>query len=353
MKKALFSIFLGISVIIAGCSGGGEEVQQTEELVKTVNVNTQLITPSNFESYLKLIGSVETSNDIMISAEVSGRVLEHLVSEGAAIKKGQPILKIDDSKLLSEEKRLTAATEQAKENYERLERIYTEDGIGSELNYLTAKYAFQQSQSALESIQVDLKNTEIVAPFNGIVETIMVEEGEMASPGTPVVRLIGSDEFIVSAGVPARYSDVVDTGDKVKLWFDTQAQDTLTGTISYVANAIDNQNRTFKIEVLLPNENNFYKVDMLANMQLQTLQEDSVLMVSEEYVYSANDDYVVYVLDKNEEGKDIAKQVKVTLGPDFKTNVIVRGGLEVGDKLITVGSAFLKNGTRLNVIESK
>ena len=117
--------------------------------------------------------------------------------------------------------------------------------------------------------------------------------------------------------------------------------------------AIDNQNRTFKIEVLLPNENNFYKVDMLANMQLQTLQEDSVLMVSEEYVYSANDDYVVYVLDKNEEGKDIAKQVKVTLGPDFKTNVIVRGGLEVGDKLITVGSAFLKNGTRLNVIESK
>ena len=95
------------------------------------------------------------------------------------MKKGQTIVKIDDSKLRQEMFRLQAMTSQAKEQYERLKKVYEEDEIGSELDYLNAKYAYEQTNSALESIKVDLENTNIKAPFNGEVETIMVEEGEI------------------------------------------------------------------------------------------------------------------------------------------------------------------------------
>ena len=83
--------------------------------------------------------------------------------------------------------------------------------------------------------------------------------------------MIGADQFvIVAAGVPARYANVVELGDKVDVWFDTQVQDTLAGTIVYVANSIDPSNRTFKIDIQTSSGQTYYKVDMIANLRLNT-----------------------------------------------------------------------------------
>lgn len=348
MKKITLFASLLIIVALAACSGG-EEVQNTpdEELIKSVNITTQLIQPSTFESFVRVVGTVETSNDIMISAEVSGKVTSHNVKEGDQVKKGQVILKIDDSKLKQEKARLEAMTSQAKENYERLKKVYEEDGIGSEIDYLNARYAFQQSNSALESIKVDLANTSITAPFNGSIESKMVEVGEMVSPGTPVVRIIGSDDYIISAGVPARYADVISADDNVQIWFDTQGSDTLDGTISFAGNSINPQNRTFRIEIDLPEKANQYKVDMIANLRLQTNKQENVLVISEEYVYSKPEGYVVYVLSKDDKGHNVADERMVNLGLSYKTGVIIESGLDIGDQLITLGSAFLDDGMRV------
>ncbi len=348
MKKV--SLFASLLLLIAfgACSGGEEAQTQTEEeLVKSVNITTKTVKPSTFASYVRVVGTVETSNDIMISAEVSGRVVSHNVKEGETVRKGKTIMKIDDSKLVQEKTRLEAVTAQAKENYDRLKKVYDEDGIGSEIDYLNAKYAYQQSNSSLESIKVDLANTNIKAPFNGVVESKMVEVGEMVSPGTPVVRLIGSDDYIISAGVPARYADVVTSGDEVEVWFDTQISDTLNGTISFAASSINPQNRTFRIEIDLPKKENQYKVDMIANIRLRTNQQEGVLVISEEFVYSKENGYVVYVLAENEAGQAVAEERTVSLGLSYKTDVIIENGLQAGDQLITLGSAFLDDGMRV------
>lgn len=348
MKKV--SLFASLLILIAfGACSGGEEAQTTteEELVKSVNITTETIYPSTFASYVRVVGTVETSNDIMISAEVSGRVVSHNVKEGEAVRKGQTIIKIDDSKLKQEKARLESMTAQAKDNYERLKTIYEEDGIGSEIDYLNAKFAYEQSNSALESIKVDLANTSIKAPFNGTVESKMVEVGEMVSPGAPVVRLIGSDEYIISAGVPARYADAISKGDDVEVWFDTQMSDTLNGSISFAGSSINPQNRTFRIEIELPKKDNQYKVDMIANIRLKTNQQEDVLVISEEFVYSKENGYVVYVLAQNEAGQAVAEERNVSLGLSYKTDVIIESGLNAGDRLITLGSAFLDDGMRV------
>lgn len=350
MKKINLFASLLILIAFAACSGS-EETQTTteEELVKSVNVTTRTIQPSTFASYVRVVGTVETSNDIMIAAEVSGRVVSYSVKEGETVRKGQNILRIDDSKLKQEQARLEAMTAQAKESYDRLKKVYEEDGIGSELDYLNAKYAYEQSNSALESINVDLANTEIKAPFTGVVETRSVEVGEMVSLGMPVVRLIGSNDFKVTAGVPARYADAISTGDDVDIWFDTQSGDTLSGTIGFTASSINPQNRTFRIEVELPGSADQYKVDMIANVRLKTNQQEEVLVISEEFVYSKDNNYVVYVLAQDESGNTVAEERRVTLGLSYKTDVIVENGLREGDRLITLGSAFLDDGMRVTL----
>lgn len=172
----------------------------------------------------------------------------------------------------------------------------------------------------------------------------------MASPGMPVVRLIGSDAFKVVAGVPARYSEAIDAGDLVDVWFDTQVRDTLQSKITFVGSSINPQNRTFRIETTLP-EGRKYKVDMIANLKLRTAERTGVLVMSEEFVYSKNNKYVVYVLDENDKGQAVAREREVELGLSYQTDIVVESGLSEGDQLITLGSAFLDNGMRVTVKE--
>lgn len=349
--KTTTPILLSALMLLMACSEQQAPEAEVEEVIRRVNVRTEAIEPSEFASYLRLVGTVETSDDIQIYAEVSGELEDYFINEGDRVTKDQVIAKIDDTKLLQTKAQLVAATEQAKENYERLKKIYEEENIGSEINYLNAKYAYEQSQAQLNSIEVDLGATEVKAPFAGKVETFIVEEGEIAIPGSPLVRLIGSEKFVLSAGVPARYADVVRVNDEVDIWFDTQNSDTLSGVISYVANSINTQNRTFKIEVVLPKNRFAYKVDMVANLRLQTFSDEDVVVISEEFVYREDDGYIVYVSGKDDQGNDVALKKEVTLGPSYRTRVIIESGLTVGDELITIGSAFLNEGMRIQIFD--
>lgn len=351
MNAKNFLILILFGSVLTACGQSEEETTTQEELVKTVNVSTIELQNADLSSYLRVVGTVETSNDIQISAEVSGKIISYMVDEGEKVNKGQTIVKIDDSKLKQELARLQAMTSQTKESYERLKKIYEEDGIGSELDYLNAKFAYEQSKSALESLKVDLANTSIKAPFNGKVESKMVQTGEMVSPGMPVFRLIGSDTYKITAGVPARYSEAISSGDMVDIWFDSQVRDTLQADIVFVGGSIDPKNRTFRIEAALP-KGKKYKVDMIANMKLKTAQRNSVIVLSEEFVYSKNNKYIVYTLSKNAEGKAVAKEQEVKLGLSYKTEVEITGGLKEGDHVITLGSAFLDDGMRVTVKEN-
>ena len=351
-RWSMLFVVLVFSLTLHNCSSDEMESSEPEELIKMVNVETEVLSSEPFNSFLRLVGTVETSDDVQLSAEVSGKVFMHVVSEGQKVQKGQTILRIDDAKLSQEVARLEAVVAQSETTWKRVQTLYEEENIGSEIDYLNAKYAYDQNKSALSSLSVDLENTKIIAPFTGVVETIFVEEGEMVAPGMPAIRLIGANQFVISAGVPARYANVVELGDRVDVWFDTQVQDTLAGTIVYVANSIDPSNRTFKIDIRLPNGKTYYKVDMIANLRLNTLSLNQAVVVSEEFVYSKGEGYVMYVKGTNSEGKDIALERKVELGPSFKTEVVINRGLAPGDEIITIGSAFLNDRVRINVVNS-
>lgn len=351
MNKLYIITIALLTGFLAAC-GQEQEVPQ-QELVKTVNVETETLQPQTFERYLRLVGTVESLNDVNISAEVSGTVERYYVEKGDRVAEGEQILKIDDSKLVQEKARLEAQTEQAREQYERLQRVFEQDSIGSEIDIINARAAYQQSKSALESIKVDLQNTTVSAPFDAILEDRMLEKGEMASPGMPLVRLIGRDRLTVTAGVPSRFSDVVNIGDQAEVWFDFQSSDTLKLPITYVAESIDPQARTFKIEIELPANSKKYKIDMIANVKLRTLQRDNVIVVGEEYVFQKENAFVVYTLEQNEEGNTVAREKAVRLGPSYENSIVIEDGLSAGQQLITVGSSFLQNDTRVEVVENR
>lgn len=349
-KQVVLTVLISL-LLLSGCS---EEQQDTqEELVKTVNVETETLDTQQFERYLKLVGTVEAQNDVRISAEVSGRVEEHFVEQGDEIEKGDPILKIDDSQLIRERERLEAVTAQAKENYERLKRLYEEEGVGSEMDFLNAKYNYEQNQASLESVRVNISKTTVTAPFDASVENIALEEGEMASPGAVLVRLIGTNKLTISTGVPSTYSDVVNKEDMAKVWFDFQKADTMRLPISFVGKSISPQDRTFEVKMRLPSEAGDYKVDMIANLEILTLRENEAIVVGEEFIYEDNGQNIVYTVAENKNGQQVARRMPVTLGASYKNKLVIADGLQAGDQLITTGSSFLQDDMRITTIESR
>jgi len=351
MNKQLILTGILAVILFSACS---EEQQATEEeLVKTVNVETMTIDSQPFERYLKLVGTVEAQNDVRISAEVSGRITNYFVEQGDEVEKGEPILKIDDSQLVRERERLEAVTEQAKTNYERLKNLYEQDSVGSEIEYLNAKYNYEQNKASLEAVKVNIAKTTVNAPFDATVENVMLEEGEMASPGAVLVRLIGTNKLKVSTGVPSTYSDVVNRGDMARIWFDFQRADTTRLPITFVGKSISPQARTFEVEMKLPNDAQDYKVDMIANVMIRTLQQDEAVVIGKEFVYQDGNRDVVYTIAENGDGNAIARQRPVRLGASYQNNVVISDGLEPGDQLITVGSSFLQDSMRVTVVEAK
>ena len=348
MKRLLLPVLALIVLTLAQC--GQTPAKKQEAQVKTVNVETVMIQPMAFSNYLRLVGITEGANDIRLSAEVSGRIEKYAVEKGAYVQKGDLIAQIDDARLQQEYVRLKALTEQAEQLYQRQKRIWEEDSIGSEIEYLNAKYNYQQRKASLQSLAIQLDNTKITAPFDARIENILLEDGEMASPGVPLVRLIAADVMKISAGVPARYSEVVSSSESVEIWFETQSSDTLQGDITFVGNSIDQQSRTFEIEIILPNREHQYKIGMIANLKLRTLYRPESIVVGEEFIYEKANQNMTYLVSRDANGQYVAKAQPVKLGPRQNNEVLIEQGLSPGDQLITIGSAFLEDGMRIEVV---
>jgi RND family efflux transporter MFP subunit len=275
------------------------------------------------------------------------------VKEGETVQKGDVIAKINDDQLKQEVARLEALTNQAKEQFRRQQRLWKQDSIGSEIEYLNAKYQYQQNKAALEQMRSKLQDTEVKAPFTGVLNQKLMEEGEMAAPGTPLARLIARNRMKINAGVPARYANMVNAGDTAMAWFDTMNSDTLMTPLHYVSNSIDPQARTFTVEMMLPGSNKGYKVGMMANIRLRLHYLKNELVVSNEYIYRREGGYVVYTAETNGSGERVAREKQVKLGPSYNNRVVVEKGLKPGEKLITRGSSFLEDNMRIEVVEEE
>ncbi len=347
--QTVLIVILSLGVLYA-CE---TETAEVEQAVKTVNVETDQVEPEIFESYLQQVGTVTTNRDVSVSAEVSGRIVNLNKQEGEQVQVGETVIKVDDRKLQQELNRLQATTSQSKENYERLKRLYEEQDIGSEIDYLNAKYAYEQNLAALESIRVDLENTSISAPFTGIVETVFTEVGEMVSPGAQVFRLISRESKKVELGVPARYAGAVNLGDMAEIWFDYDTETRYQLPVTFIGNTIDPTNRTFTVEIDLPTELNQVKIDMIANVRLRTERIENAIVIGEEYVFQKGGNDVVYVTAQDEEGNPIAEERIVSLGSAYGNNVVIREGLSTGEELVTVGASYLQDGSRIVNVEDE
>jgi RND family efflux transporter MFP subunit len=311
-----------------------------------VLVSTQTLARGNFSSYVTLQGSVAADALVGASSELAGRITRLTVKEGDAVRKGQLIALIDAEALEKQRAELQTSLELATTIYERQKRLWDQN-IGSEIQYLQAKNNKERLEKSLEILDVQLTKNRVFAPISGVVERELLQPGELASPGMPIVQILNTNELKVVADVPENYINAVREGKRVLVRVPALGLEKSL-PISLVGKTVDPANRTFKVETRLPLDSRL-KPNLLAEMQLEDHTIEDVVTVPLNLVQQEiGGRRYVLVAAPADEGY-VARKVPVTIGEAFGGMVVVESGLDGGEQLITDGARGLTEGQEIEI----
>lgn len=358
--RGLFA--LAGTLLVAACSdgkaaseraaGGADTSAAAGASRRVINVEVLKLSRAPFTERVRVTGTVAAVRDVRVAAEEGGVIRELLVRKGEYVRAGAPIARIDDGVLRPQVEEARAQAALARETYERRRRLWEEERVGSELAYLEAKYAAERAEAVLRLLEERLERTTIRAPVAGILEDRYVEVGSLVAPGTPVARVVDVDRLKVVGGVPERYAAEVAPGAAARVTLDVLQGREFEGRVVFVGATVNPQNRTFPIEIAIPNPGRVIKPEMVANVEVARRTYEGALVIPQEALIRADTGFIAFVAVERD-GAVVAEARRVELGAAEGNRVLVRAGLEAGEKLIVVGQQQLAAGDLLNVVAER
>ncbi len=357
-----------LALFVAGCAGadgsdGSSTVSDEESVARpSVRIETLTLAPTTFEDIIELTGTVESLNDVTLSAQSAGTV-EELAPLGLRVAQGAVIARIDQGLVKAafqqteaQLENAQASLELAQDNYNRQEPLYR-DSIISALEFQNvraqlnqAKAAFRQADALRAQAQEQLDNTILRAPASGTIEAHSVERGEQVMPGMPVIRIVDVRRVKVTVGVPERYASDIEVGTPVQLDFRAYRDELRQGRVTFAGNAINPTNRTFPVEIEVENAGGKLKPEMIVEVYISRERLDDVLVVPRAAVLRDEQGTSVFVV-RQHNGVPTANRLAVTLGAAYAGSTIIENGLEAGAEVIVLGQTTVTQGDAVEVVE--
>ncbi len=312
-------------------------------------VSTLTVSDTTFRHYTRVQGDVATRENIIIYPEFSGVLNKIHVTQGQRVNKGALLATIDDGGLGSQLAQLQAQTALAKTTYERQQRLW-EQNIGSEIQFLESKTAFESAQNAVNQLRSQLGKTTVRAPFSGVIDEVITDEGQVVSPGqNPLFRLVNLQNMYVQAAVPETYLNKIKTGTPVLVEIPAINKQ-FEGTVKQVGNYINPNNRTFQIEVTIPNEEGLVKPNLIATVKLNDYTAESALVVPENAIQkNSMGESIVYILQQENDSIGTAKRKMIETGYSQNNLVEVTSGLTSGEEIIVNGARNLRDQQKVRI----
>lgn len=300
-----------------------------------------------FEHYIEITGKLEAEADAFISPEMSGQIENILVKEGQSVKKGQLLLSLNTSITESSIQEVKTGLELAVSIYEKQKELWDQK-IGSELQYLESKNAMEQAKARLATLEAQLDMARVRAPFSGVVETIMLKEGELAVPGMQVIQMVSLNNLKLYGNISERYMTSINKGDIVIINFPDVEGLNVKVPIHRIGNVIDNTSRTFRIEMKINNRQKTLKPNMYSTIQVNDFKTPSAFVVPSVSIKQDIKGNYLYVASK-EEGELKARKRYIETGLSYKDQTMIREGVSEGEEVIIKGFAQVSDGVTVVV----
>ena len=343
--------------IVASQQDLNSKIEQLDNRIEELNENPQLpivevvsVTPSKFDHYIQVQGSVKSYQLISIFPEFSGVIKNIYVKSGDDVKKGQSLIKIDDGGLKEQLSQLEIKYELTKTTFERQKRLW-EQKIGSEIQFLETKSMFEAQKQAINQLKKQIQKTLIQAPFSGTIDNVIVKLGEVVYPGrSNLMMLLNMDNLYVESNVPEKYISSIKTGNKAILEFPLIGK-SASSAVRQSGNYIHPINRTFKIEIDVKTNDFEVKPNLNSKVKINDYSNEKALMINQNIISvdSNNKEYVYKLYTKN--NKDYVSKTTIETGKNDGKNIEVISGLSQGDLIVSEGIRKLVDNSRVKIIK--
>ena len=324
-------------------------ISEKDTLKRLPLVTTLTIKDTLFEHYIDIQGNVETSQNILIYPEYQGLLTRIYIKEGDRVSKGQLLAKIDDGGLSSQVAQMETQYQLAKTTFERQERLWNQR-IGSEIQYLQAKSNMESTENSVNQMRSQLGRTTVRAPFSGEIDEIITEQGQVVAPGgQPLMRIVNLGDMYVKASVPENYISSITKGSGVKVTFPAIGK-TVDGKIKNVGNFIHPDNRTFEIEIDVPNKNKVIKPNLVAKLEINNYSNKNAKLIPANIIQenSKGEKYVFVISEVDEDEAKVTRKL-IETGKKYKGQIEVIEGLENGDRIVSAGALTLINDEKVKI----
>lgn len=324
------------------------ELQPNKKIPLTTIIK---IEETEFNHYIDLQGNVTTKSNLVIYPEYAGILKEVNVTEGQYVKKGQVLARIDDGGLSQQLAQLNIQLELAKTTFERQQRLWDQK-IGSEMQYLQAKSSYEAQQKSIVQLQEQVAKTIIKAPFNGTIDDVITHEGSVVSPGqSQLMRIINLNNMYIETNVPESHITTVTKNKKVVIEFPVLGK-TIDGEIRQAGSFINPANRTFKIEVAVPNKDNSIKPNLTAKLRINDYTNENAILIPQSIISenSKGQQYVYIVEERNGTDQGTAHRKIIETGLTQGDFIEVLSGIAVGDEIIKEGARSIKDAQTVKIL---
>ena len=319
------------------------DVKKEEALVSVLTIKDTV-----FNHYLDIQGNVNTKENILVQPEFSGTLMSLTVKAGDHVSKGQILGRVDDAGMSQQ---LASAQNQyslAKTTFERQKNLWDKK-IGSEIQFLQAQTQMISAQKAVAQINAQLAKTVIRAPFSGTIDEVFAEKGQVVAPSPQgLMRIVNLGNMYVSTAVPETYIGKLKVCDLVDVYL-TSLGKTYKGKVRQVGNFINPNNRTFGIEVSVPNPENLLRPNQVAKLKITDYTSKSAIVVPTNVIQEdGKHNQYVYVVEGSNGKTGTAKKVVVAVGKSSDNVTEILSGLSANDIIVTEGVNTISEGMKLN-----
>ncbi len=316
-------------------------------VVKRVSVTAIKVKKEDFNHYAEIQAAVKGEDPIMASSETGGRLIHMPWREGQSIRKGDVVAKLDMESVNKQIAELETRLELARTVYERQKRLWDQN-IGSEMQYLQAKNNMESIQKSIETVRFQTTKATVYSPVSGVIDMVMLQQGEMSGPGSPILMIMNTSQVKVVAGLPEKYLKEIKRGQKVTVKFPSLDEER-TARVSMIGRSVNPANRTFDVEVTLNNPGGILKPNLLAMMMVNDETIKDAVMVPEELIRQdiGGNEYV-FVVSDNGDGEEVKKKL-VSTSSSSEGFVVVDGGLDGEELIISKGGRGLTEGQKIEV----
>lgn len=316
----------------AGSGGGGD----------TLQVNAFIVGPTTLFDRITTTGNVQANEAVDLVSEASGKLTNIYFKEGSFVRKGDLLVKINDTDLIAQREQATYRLKLAQAREERQRSILDKGGISRE-QYDETLNEVNVLQAQIELIDAQIAKTEIHAPFNGVVGLRYVSEGAYISPQTRIATLQQLNPVKVEFAVPEQYASEIKVGDEIV--YNVRGSDqTFRGRIYAAEPRVTRDTRTLGLRALTPNPNRQLLPGAFASIEVVLREMDKALVVPAIAIVPELNGKKVFLY---ENGLVAERPVETGIRTDSTVQVLT--GLAPGDTVITTGLQLVHPGLPVRI----